>query len=152
VPIRRESSTRHPPPADTPPVDQETADFGFEAFKYVLLFASVPLWGPFAKALWDEFLLALRADGGLAGHEPNRRERAALEEKIQATGELSQVHEPIAHVRPGRARSSSTRAASAPLGGSAQQRSAGPQLGNQRRPFSSPTGRAPSTDNRPHFR
>ena len=133
-------------------MDQETQELGFEAIKYVILFASVPIWGPFAKALWDEFLLALRADGGLTGHEPNRRERAAIEEEILASGELSQVHEPIAHVRPGTAGGRPAGGAGAPARSGGPQRGAGPQVGGQRRPFGGAAPLPPAAGNRPRFR
>lgn len=82
-------------------MDSETTDVGFELLKYILLLGSIPIWGPFAKALWDEFLRALRADGGLNGPEPTSRERKNIEARIATEEESSQVHEPIANRRGG---------------------------------------------------
>lgn len=66
--------------------------------KYTVLLATFPLWGPFAKALWEEFVYAMRADGGLTGREPGPRERKEIEEQI-AREEPRQVHELLAHHR-----------------------------------------------------
>ena len=124
---------------------QTQTDIGFELLKYGLLLGSAPLWLPFAKALWEEFLLALRADGGLTGPEPTPRERRAIEEELAAEGEYSQVHEPLAHLagtRPqGRTPARGGRASAPPLRPAAP-RGGGPQLGATKRTFRAPTGGA----------
>jgi len=78
--------------------DSESRDLGIAILKWILLLASMPIWGPFAKALWEEFKLAMRADGGLFGPEPSRRERERLLAELEAE-EPRLVHEPIAHHR-----------------------------------------------------
>ena len=37
-----------------------------EFLKYIVILATAPIWLPFAKELWGEFLLAMRADGEIA--------------------------------------------------------------------------------------
>ena len=78
--------------------DSESRDLGIAILKWILLLASMPIWGPFAKALWDEFKLAMRADGGLFGPEPSPRERERLLRELESE-EPRLVHEPIAHHR-----------------------------------------------------
>lgn len=136
-------------------MEPEPNETAFELVKYILALATLPLWGPFAKALWDEFLLALRADGGLSGPQPTPRERSRIEEEIEATEEPRQVHEPIAHLRTGPTGPSSRGRATAPPGPAAPRRPVGPQTGTRRRAFARADGRgetraAPAS--RPRFR
>jgi len=133
-------------------VDQETTSTGFELLKYILLFGSIPLWGPFAKALWDEFLLALRADGGLNGLEPNPRERREIEERIATEEDFSQVHEPIAHLRGAPTGSSAPGRRTAPGRPDSSQRAAGPRADGQRRTFHRAGSEPTAASNRPRFR
>lgn len=107
-----------------------------DLLKIVILAASFPIWGPFAKALWEEFRLALREDGGLTGNTPTPRELARIRETI-AYEENSQVHEPVAHLRGGPAGPPATGPpatgpAPVPQGGA---RVPGPQAGSSRRSF-----------------
>lgn len=78
----------------------ETQDgaVGLTLLKYVILLATLPVWGPFVQALWEEFIHAMRVEGGLWGPEPGPKERKELEEKI-ASEEPRQVHELLAHQR-----------------------------------------------------
>ena len=132
-------------------MEPESTDAGFEVLKYILLFGSMPLWVPFAKALWEEFQLALRADGGLAGRELSSRESETVEREIAATEEMSQVHEPIAHLRPGRGQAALGRRGPAAVQ-PGQGRGAGPQSGQLQRGFSRATTRPTTQGNRPRFR
>ncbi len=52
-----------------------------QLIKYGLLIATSPIWYPFLKAVWEELNHALRADGGLLGSLPNRRDRARLAQR-----------------------------------------------------------------------
>lgn len=126
-------------------------DASFELLKYILVLASMPLWVPFAKALWDEFLLALRPDGGLSGHELTRRERSEIEQDISLNEDLTQVHEPIAHLRgqgPARGNQKQTGRSFQP----AMKRAPGPQAGSQRRAFVRRSEGPSTPDGRPRFR
>lgn len=78
--------------------DSGGSDLGFTLLKYVVLLATLPIWGPFAKALWEEFVHGMRADGGLVGPDPGPRQRKEIEEQI-AREEPRQVHELLAHHR-----------------------------------------------------
>ncbi|MDA1265314.1 MAG: hypothetical protein O2816_09580 [Planctomycetota bacterium] len=98
-------------------MEPEAVDVGFELLKYTLLLGSFPFWGPFAKALWEEFLLALRPDGGLSGKEPTARERRAIEDRIARDEPMRQVHEPLAHLRaPGSRKGDGSEAIGGPSG------------------------------------
>ena len=44
------------------------------AVKYAILLLAMPLWLPFAKALWAEFNDILADEGGLLGREPDEDE------------------------------------------------------------------------------
>lgn len=55
-----------------------------QLIKYGLLIATSPIWYPFLKAVWEELNHALRADGGLLGSLPNRRDRARLQQRPDA--------------------------------------------------------------------
>lgn len=70
--------------------------------KYLLLFLSAPLWLPFAKALWGEFLKDMRPDGGLVGPIPTPVQRKEIERRISREFP-SQVHEPKPSYRRGAA-------------------------------------------------
>jgi len=70
-----------------------------EVLKYLVVFASVPIWLPFAKALFGELTDALRADGGLSGPSTNARQRAEIQARINRTEEPRLVDEPIANAR-----------------------------------------------------
>lgn len=78
--------------------ETEDGAVGLTLLKYVILLATLPVWGPFAQALWEEFVHAMRVEGGLWGPEPGPKERQELEEKI-ASEEPRQVHELLAHQR-----------------------------------------------------
>ena len=71
---------------------------GTDFLKIGLILAAFPLWGPFAKALYEELQVALRPEGGLFGDNPSPRERRAIEAEIELE-EMPQVHEPLAHLR-----------------------------------------------------
>lgn len=75
-----------------------SSDLGYTLLKYIVLLATIPIWGPFAKALWEEFVHAMRADGGLLGQDPGPREMKEIEEQL-AREEPRQVHELLAHHR-----------------------------------------------------
>lgn len=104
-----------------------------DLLKYVVILALMPIWLPFLKELWGEFLLAMRSDGGLAGSDPSPMARKKLEAEI-AGEELRVVHEPR---DPAFRRTGTTRASKA---------GAGPQTGIVRRPFS------PTPERRKGFR
>lgn len=99
--------------------------------KYLLLILSAPLWLPFAKALWGEFLKDMRPDGGLVGPIPSPVERQEIERRISREFP-SQVHEPKPSYRRGAAaaiaRHQEREAAKA---GEAKGRSTGPKAGPQ---------------------
>ncbi|MDA0948373.1 MAG: hypothetical protein O2799_07620 [Planctomycetota bacterium] len=62
-----------------------------EFLKYIVILATAPIWMPFAKELWGEFLLAMRADGGLLKAPPGPVERKRLQEELKGE-ELRVVH------------------------------------------------------------
>lgn len=50
-----------------------------EPVKYAIVALTFPFWGPFAKALWQEFNDALRDEGGLFGAAPTPEQLKAIE-------------------------------------------------------------------------
>ena len=62
-----------------------------EFLKYIVILATAPIWLPFAKELWGEFLHAMRADGGLVKPPPGPVERKRIAEELQQE-ELRVVH------------------------------------------------------------
>tara|TARA_R110002126_G_scaffold10067_19_gene45153 strand:- start:272 stop:619 length:348 start_codon:yes stop_codon:yes gene_type:complete len=104
--------------------------------KWLVLLGSMPIWLPFAKALWSEFMLAMRPEGGLFGPIPSPVERKRIEEEMLRE-EPRQIHETLAHARQTKfgGRSAAGKAEAAPTQRGASR--AGPQSGGQRKPFSS---------------
>lgn len=129
-------------------------DLGFELLKYSLVLVTIPFWVPFAKALWEEFVRAMRPDGGLTGRVLSGRERREIEEHIAATEESSQVHEPIAHLRTQATGTSAAGRAQAPPRPGRPLPKGGPQLGSQRRAFTPgpAPGKPAAGRSRPRFR
>ncbi len=119
---------------------------GTDFLKIGLILASFPLWGPFAKALFEELELALRPEGGLFGAKPSPIQKKAIEAELSAEP-ISQVHEPKAH------RANPVGIAPSPTGRGQrpaplrQPQSLGPQAGGQPRAFRSRTP-SPSPSNR----
>lgn len=98
-----------------------------DLLKYILLICLAPIWIPFAKELWQEFLLAMRGEGGLFNPPPGPLDRKKLEEEL-AGEELRVVNEELpSFTRP------DPGAPKAPLPGT------GPQTGIIRRPFAQGT-------------
>lgn len=82
------------------------SDLNKSLIKYGILLLTSPIWFPFLKAVWEEINLALRADGGLFGKLPSRRDRVELERTssldedplvnvpIRAPGEAAPMRKP----------------------------------------------------------
>ena len=120
------------------------SDTSKELLQYLLLIISMPLWAPFIRALYQEFVMALRADGGLFGPVPSPMERKVIERDL-AGEDLRQVHEPLAHHGQGQAETSGRNPGNRPH--------PGPQAGNGPRRFRSPTRtQARATGQRRNFR
>lgn len=66
--------------------------------KYVLLFGTAPIWMPFTKAVWTEFLDSLRMDGGLWGPTPTPIQQEEIRRQIEREMPR-QVHEPKSSYR-----------------------------------------------------
>lgn len=118
-----------------------------DLLKVVLLLVTLPLWGPFLRAMWQELRHSLRPEGGLFGPVPSPRQRRAIEQEM-AGEERHQVHEPVAHHRSRRSTpGGAARRARGPLPGGA------PRGGPGRQPFGpSPRRRGPRGNGRPRFR
>lgn len=99
--------------------EEESSEIGIAILKWTLLLGSMPIWGPFAKALWEEFKLAMRGDGGLSGPAPGPLERRRIDAEL-AREEPRQVHELLAHQR------NAQQAAQRPTGGGRATRQAAP--------------------------
>lgn len=100
-----------------------------DLLKYTLLICLAPIWVPFVKELWQEFLLAMRTEGGLFKAPPSPMERKKLEEELEGE-EMRVVSEELpTFTRP------DPRGVRAPLPGT------GPQTGIVRRPFAQSSGR-----------
>lgn len=108
--------------------------------KYTLVFATMPIWLPFAKVLWEEFSKDMRPDGGLYGPIPTEAQRTEILYRISREFP-SQVHEPKATYRKGAAaaiarHNEREEAKKKSKGGSANKDpQAGPQSGGSRRSF-----------------
>ena len=85
---------------------QQDGDLTITILKYVLVFITWPIWGPFAKALWEEFRDAMRWEGGFLKLPPTPAQRKALEAELERE-EPRQVHELLAHHKDGRRSTSS---------------------------------------------
>jgi len=116
---------------------------GTDFLKIGLILASFPLWGPFAKALYEELQVALRPEGGLFGNNPSPLERKAIEAEIEAE-EITQVHEPLAHLRDQVGHRPGTHGRARHPGAARPSASAGPQMGAGRRAFRGSTSPTPS--------
>ena len=66
-----------------------------ELLKITLVLVSMPIWLPFAKALWEEFRDAMRAEGGFSGPTLSARQRREIEAQIEREGKRL-VDEPLA--------------------------------------------------------
>ena len=64
-----------------------------EFLKYIVILVAAPIWLPFAKELWGEFLLAMRADGGLVKPPPGPVERKRIAEDLDRNASLYGLHE-----------------------------------------------------------
>lgn len=96
--------------------------------KYVLLFGTAPIWMPFAKAVWTEFLDSLRMDGGLWGPTPTPLQQEEIRRQIER--EMPhQVHEAKSSYRQAGNASAATSRRSQPSG-SRGGPGAGPQSGS----------------------
>ena len=96
-----------------------------DVLKYVLLFGTAPLWLPFVKAVWAEFIDSLRMDGGLWGATPTPVQREEIRRQIEREMPR-QVHEPKASYRQSGKAKSGPRQPAGRSGGPA----AGPQSGS----------------------
>jgi hypothetical protein len=103
--------------------------------KWLVLLGSMPIWLPFAKALWSEFMLAMRPEGGLFGPIPSPVERKRIDEQMLRE-EPRQIHETLAHARATKFgdKSAAGQGEAVPAKGGGQR--AGPQSGSHRKPFS----------------
>ena len=112
--------------------------------KYTLLIASSPIWMPMARAMLEEFLWAMKPDGGIWGPIPTDAQRAEIVRKMRREAP-GQVHEPKATYRRAAAMAIEREAAKEEArkkkegkrrksGGRAGLR-AGPQAGNSGRAF-----------------
>ncbi|MAG62829.1 hypothetical protein CMO84_04835 [Candidatus Woesearchaeota archaeon] len=112
---------------------------GTDFLKIGLILAAFPLWGPFAKALYEELQVALRPEGGLFGDNPSPRERRAIEAEIELE-EMPQVHEPLAHLRDQLGHRPGTQGRARHPGQGMPSTSAGPQAGAGRQAFRGSSG------------
>lgn len=71
--------------------------------KIALVVLSAPVWLPFARALWEEFVAAMRQDGGFEGPTPTPQQRREIQEEIERSEPPRVVIEPLAHVMKGHA-------------------------------------------------
>jgi len=121
---------------------------GTDFLKIGLILASFPLWGPFAKALFQELETALRPEGGLFGAAPGPRRRREIESEIERE-EISQVHEPLAHRRGRSAHQPGAQGRAQRAPGAARPMASGPQAGGGTSSFRSRAGsQAPPPRNR----
>jgi len=123
---------------------------GTDFLKLGLILVTFPLWGPFAKALFEELQAALRPEGGLFGQRPSPRQRKAIEAEIEGE-EMRQVHEPLAHLRGQTGHRPGRHAGARPPAAGQRAPTAGPQAGAGRRAFRGSAG-APTPPARKSFR
>lgn len=69
-----------------------------DLLKILLVLLSAPFWMPFAKALLDEFIAAMRQDGGFEGPTPSKTRRAEIQAEIDRKEPPRVVIEPLAHI------------------------------------------------------
>lgn len=108
--------------------------------KFIVLFATMPFWGPFVKALWQELNASMRADGGLLGDTPTPVRRKQIEAEM-AREDPRQVHELLAHLQTRRARSQNAEGRAPRKAAAPARPRGGPQAGAARRPFGARRGR-----------
>ncbi|MFT4542222.1 MAG: hypothetical protein ACI835_004689 [Planctomycetota bacterium] len=97
-----------------------------DLLKITIVLASMPVWLPFAKALWEEFRDAMRGDGGFDGPTPSPAKRKEIEAEI-ALEEPRIVDEPLAVHRA--KQSAKFRSGGTPKSGATGGRADGPKGG-----------------------